>query len=118
MNPSTLGILADFDNSDKHRLLNVTLAFARTVEIKFTPISGVRIEPSLRPVVEDGAEIAYLTVDPPQLNLDYKFVGVVDVAVSHGPIGPYKAKVSQLLGLLYSMIAEVSQIVKEGVTVI
>ena len=118
VNPSTLGILADFDNSDKHRLLNVTLALATTVEIRFTPISGVRIKPFLRPVVRDGAEIAYLTVDPPQLEVDYKFVGSIDVGVSHVPIGPHEAKVSPLLSVLHLMIAEVSQIVHEGLTVI
>jgi hypothetical protein len=115
LNPSTLGILADFDNSDKHRLLNVTLGMARTVEIKFTPICGVSIDTHMRPIVKDGAEIAYLTVDPPQLEVDYKFVGVIDVAVSHVPIGPYESGVSQLLTVLHLMIAEASSIVGEGI---
>ena len=85
VNPSMLGILADFDNSDKHRLLNVTLALARTVEIKFKPISGVEIDTHMNPLVEDGAEIAYLTVDPPQLDVEYKFLGVIDIAVCTSP---------------------------------
>jgi hypothetical protein len=109
-----LGILADFNNSDKHRLLNVTLAVARTVEIKYKPIAGVKIETFTKPFVKDGAEVAYLTVDPPQLNVDYNFMGAFDVCVAHAPIGLYKSSVSQLLTLLHLTIEEVSTIVNYG----
>jgi hypothetical protein len=118
LNPSTLGVIADFDNSDKHRLLNVTLAVAGSAEIKFTPIEGVEIETHLRPIIKDGAEIAYLTVDPPKLDLDYKFVGLIDVAVSHIPVGPHQSEISQLISVLHLMIAEVSKIINDGVAIV
>jgi hypothetical protein len=118
VNPSALGILADFDNSDKHRLVNVTLTLARTVEIKFKPIPGVKVETNMNPLVKDGAEMAYLTVDPPQPQVDYEFIGIIDVAVSHVPIGPYKSGISQFLTVLHLMIAEVFQIVTEGAAIV
>lgn len=117
VNPSLLSVLAAFDNADKHRLLNVTLVLPSSVEIKFKTISGVKIQTGMCPFVKDGAEIAYLTADPPQLNVDYSFEVALDAAVSHAPIGPHEASVSQLLTVLRVMITQVSGIVSEGVSI-
>jgi hypothetical protein len=113
--PALLTVLNDFDNSDKHRLLNLTLAHAVDGKIEFDP-------PLLNPVdihwlknsIRNGAEFVYFDMDPPDPNIGYRYSTAFAVTIAH-VAGPQGRHVSILQDILAGLIAEVKRVVNSMV---
>jgi hypothetical protein len=115
--PPLLRLLAEFDNIDKHRLLNVVIANVSGGKFSFD-LAGAppifippRVE-FLGGPVESGAEFAWFTIDPPKRNMNYNYEAffVVSIAHSAGPSGRTFGELGYILEIL---IAEVKRIVEQ-----
>jgi len=110
--PPLLGLLRDFDNSDKHRLLNVVMAQLFEGKFSFYPVEpnfGVPVRDSFGARlggVEDGAELAWFIMDPPQFNIKYTYELTIVIAIRHPP-GRSKRGFTQLVPLLRFIREEV-----------
>jgi hypothetical protein len=90
-----LGLLREFDDADKHRLLQLTVTQA--IQWEFHNITGLSAEsgrfrciPHDAWDLKDGTEVATLVTDGPTPNLDFdKFALKLGVVVGHeaGPSG-------------------------------
>lgn len=105
-----LSLLRDFDNWDKHRLLNVVLAhhIGGTLSIKIC-------DPTVKPFdiwyhqgsIEDGTTIVRFSIFPPNPDLDYKHEASIVLAILH------RARPIELIALLEFLSAEVKIIVNK-----
>jgi hypothetical protein len=90
--PPLLAVLADFDNTDKHRLLKVAYAAAQQIDIGFVGpnFSGRRmVAQAVYGEIEDGTEIQSFTFDRPTPDMKYDRVNIDMVyAVWHGKQKP------------------------------
>ena len=113
--PPLLSLVSHFDNTDKHRLLN--LASEHLVGGKFRLKTAM---PTLTPYflktpINSGTEaVMFFEVDPPNLDVDYDYEPSFDITVSH-PQGPSGAHVSLLKYILEILIAEVKAVVNLAV---
>jgi hypothetical protein len=110
-----LTLLAEFDNIDKHRLLNVIIANVAGGKFRFYPSEPIFVPPDIgfhSGATESGAEFAWFTIDPPQRDVryDYEVNFVVSIAHSAGPTGRTFTELAYALEIL---IAEVKRIVEE-----
>jgi len=110
--PPLLALIGEFDNADKHRLLNVVLSQQANAELNFTLPPGVRIPVAkfMNGPLERGTELAWFTVDPPQPNVSYQHSAEIVITVGHtpGPSGNGRTEVPVLLDYLK---AEVRQLI-------
>jgi hypothetical protein len=120
--PPLLGILRDFDNFDKHRLLNVAASWPK--ENGFTnlkcpcPAGTHRVDDWCEPgILVDGAEVATLTVDPPCLNMKFDHSMSTMVVISHsaGPSGAPRTGLVFLMKLLCDEVRSVIEHVGKAV---
>jgi hypothetical protein len=114
--PPLLGILSEFDDFDKHRLLNVVFANVAHGKFSFTGVGQQPIIPSAfgyHPgTVESGAEFAWFTMQPPKRDVDYKYEATFVVSVTHSA-GPSGRTTGELGYVLEILIAEVRRIVDD-----
>jgi hypothetical protein len=115
--PPLLRLLREFDNLDKHRLLNVVLQHLSggTIECKKGSLDGHSFTPHfLRTPIRSGVEVLFVTVVPPKANLEFKFSGAITVTVSHSP-GPSGEMISSLHDTLAALITEVRSIINDAI---
>jgi hypothetical protein len=113
--PPVLTVLREFNDLDKHRLLNVAINHITQGQIKF-------MRPRRKPVavrwlrnpIKSGAVIAMFDLDPPEPDVDYKFDVTFEVTIAHVP-GPTGKNVSPLGNILGLMIEEVTRIVNGAI---
>jgi hypothetical protein len=115
--PPLLRLLSDFDNTDKHRRLNVVITNVGGGKFSFTPLPDqpIFIPPHvefLRGAVESGAEIAWFTIHPPQRDVDYHYKASFVVSIAHAA-GPNGHAISELAYILEILIREVKRIVEK-----
>jgi hypothetical protein len=101
--PPLLGLLAGFDDADKHRLLNVVMTNISDGKFQMLTKTSSRIEPGHHfGSIKDGAEVFWFTVDPPNPDLQYYNVARIVVSISHepGPNGRNYTEVTTMLDWL------------------
>lgn len=111
--PPILSTLRDLDDTDKHRLLNVTPA--QPYEGTLENIQGLEIgqrwdfEFHPGPVV-DGTEILTLFFERPSPNVTYEFRGSLVISVGHtwGPLGHMRFELATTVD---TMLAEAKSII-------
>jgi hypothetical protein len=118
--PPLLGLLRDLDDADKHRLLNVVVSRQAQGRISFTAVS-----PTLPVVptsisykagaVEDGAEIVWFTVNPPNTGLQFEHETVMVIALSHAP-GHSGETLTEVVAVLDWLEAEVTAVIQQLAT--
>ena len=112
--PPLLSILNEFDNVNKHRLLNLVFANAAEGKLSFSSVNEPIIAPSsvvfYDGPIESGTELLHFTREPPKTDFDYKFLASMVISVAHeaGPSGRTTGELGYLLEIL---IAEVRSIV-------
>jgi hypothetical protein len=113
--PPLLRILADFDNIDKHRLLNLVIANVSQGKFSFTPPRDqlIFVPPTIEYLIgaiESGAEFAWFTLNPPQRDVHYNYEATFVISVAHaaGPSGRVWGELGYILEVL---IAEVRRII-------
>lgn len=118
--PPVLAILRNFNDSDKHRLINVAIA---------TPVKGgftnVRNGPPIGKIftkvylgeVKDGVELASMTFDYPAPKLEYEFHTALQVVIRHEK-GPKGQIYTEIVNLLNAVRDEVDHVIGclEGVS--
>lgn len=114
--PPLLRLLADFDNADKHRLLNVVIANVAGGRFSFTTPSdqAIFIPPHVGfhfGPIKSGAEFARFTLHPPKRDIDYRYQADFVISIAHAA-GPNGRTSSELGYVLEVMIAEVKRIVE------
>lgn len=111
--PPLLAVLRDLDNSDKHRLLHIVKQGIQRGEFIFNP--PIRPRHSIAAKcsdgpIEDGAEIAPFTIDPPKFDVAYDYEITLIIALEHG-IGASGKAFTDYYGLLDSLKTEVRNVV-------
>jgi hypothetical protein len=99
--PPLLSLLRDFDDADKHRLLNVIVANVAEGKLRILSETNAKIEfgGHLPGSIEDGAEIMWFTVDPPDPNLQYHNEAAIVVSITH-PMSPDGRNYTELAAML------------------
>jgi hypothetical protein len=117
--PPLLGLLRDFDNSDKHRLLKITSSwqYKGAAQIKVPDGHLLKSISSFPDEIQNRADILAFTVEPPSVELKYKYQASFAVGISHnpGPTGVDTTAVKTLLELLSAEVRTVIEVV--GATV-
>lgn len=113
--PPLLGLVRDFNNLDKHRLLNVVVANVQQGHLSLT-YEGLG-NPTLTPEYDLGpiecrTKVASLSVTPPQPDMDCKYEGAVVISISHSP-GPDGRTMGELFHILYLLLDEVREVVSD-----
>jgi hypothetical protein len=105
-----LTVIREFNDLDKHRLLNVALTHVTQGKIKFVNPrhKGITVL-WLRSPVKDGAEIAHFDLQPPDPDVDYKLDVTFDVTVTHvaGPTGAHVSPLGDILSLMFKQVTSV-----------
>ena len=104
--PPLLAVLRDFDDTDKHRFLQ--LAYTQAVNAEFENISGLIPNQQMmflchKGEIKDGIEIAAIVLDRPTPNLQYEaYRADLTIAIRHaaGPRGHTITGVRAMLRLL------------------
>lgn len=113
--PPLLSLLRDFNNLDKHRLLNVVIANVQQGHIRLeypgedAYIPFVEFGCNLG-AIENGAEIAYALVSPPKLGMDYKYKASIVISIGHAA-GPSGRTLGELVYILDILIEEVRDVI-------
>lgn len=83
--PPLLGLLRDFDDADKHRLLNVVIANVTEGRLRILSDTNAEIRFGAHHIggIEEGTEIMWFTVDPPDPNLQYYNEAAIVVSIVH-----------------------------------
>ena len=117
--PPLLGMLRDFDDRDKHRLLRVVMDQPRSVEWKNLDTSILKSGESIEFVsstaeVVDGTEIAAAVYPRSSYDTDYKIETFIVIAVKHraSPSGHTTSEVADVLG---ELVPEIESIIKNVV---
>jgi hypothetical protein len=113
--PPILTVLREFNDLDKHRLLNVAITHITQGQINF---ASRRQPPSihwLKTQIKSGTVIAFFDLNPPEPDVDYRYDISFNITVAHIP-GPTGAHVSPLGTILGLMIEEVTRLVNGAVT--
>jgi hypothetical protein len=113
--PSLLGVLRDFDDLDKHRVLQmamaqVTQATLRSLGYAIKPGEKIEVHTHLEEVV-DGTEIVSIIVNRPTPNMHYKFVAELAITLPHAP-GPKGNARSPVIPIFNDIAAEVDAAVE------
>lgn len=118
--PPLLRLLSDFDNIDKHRLLNVVIANISEGKVSMGQRSILAFTPLQIPynvgfhvgLIESGAEIMHFSLPTAQPDMDYKYDVTFVISISH-PVGPSGRSFGELGYILEILIAEVERIVND-----
>jgi len=113
--PPLLGLLRDLDDLDKHRLLNVVTSQVGEGKFSFTnlpPGTGRPVVDYRREGLELGAELAWFTINPPQLKVDYHHEAAIVIAISHipGPSGNGRTEAPVVIEELTTEVQRVIEI--------
>lgn len=113
--PPLLSLIQYFDNIDKHRLLHIALCKQQIGEGQIYFPDGYRITETSANAGDliDGAEIMSFTIDPPLLNVKYKYDVSFTIGFRHptGPTGIQVTGVRNLLGILCEEVKAVVGII-------
>ena len=111
--PPLLGLVRDFDDRDKHRLLNVSISRQQSGDAQIDCPIGHRVSSmSVNPDdIVNGTEIMAFTVDPPCPNVNYEYETAFTVGFNHPP-GPTGIQVSGVRSFLALLCGEVRKIVE------
>ena len=106
--PPLLSILRDFDDTDKHRLLNVVVSAQfegelRNLSYPIPPGQSISVY-FFNGEIEDGTETFAVITPTPDPNVTYNLALKLGVAIRHG-IGPDGADSSEV-GVLLSYIRD------------
>jgi hypothetical protein len=118
--PPLLGLLRDLDDADKHRLLNVVVSRQAQGRVSFTAVDpALPVMPNSigykAGAVEDGAEIVWFTIEPPNTALQYEHETVMVIALSHAA-GPSGETLTEVVAVLDWLAAEVSTVIQQLAT--
>jgi len=121
--PPLLWLLGEFDNIDKHRLLNVVVANMGEGKFSFEASSRIVVPAPVIPArvsfhvgpIESGTECAYFTLRTPQPDVNYKYELTFVISVGHS-VGPSKRKFGELAHILDILITEVKTVVDSVVS--
>jgi hypothetical protein len=112
--PPLLSVLRDLDDADKHRLLSVVVSRNTLDRFRFSAIPPQRpIVPTAfgyyRGPVQEGAEIAWFTIDPPDPALKYECENFLVIAIGHakGSSGETLTEVVPVLEWLTNEVTDV-----------
>jgi hypothetical protein len=114
--PPLLTLLESFDNTDKHRLLQ--LAYGTIWGATITNIRRSDGGPLTIPEVfieknpKDGAEIASLTFSIPTPDVHYTFDGVVALAIKHA-VGPNGSDSTDVTRVISELLEETATVLDE-----
>ena len=113
--PPLLRVLADFDNIDKHRLLNLVIANIGQGKFSFTPPDDqlIFIPPQVEfrdGPIESGTEFAWFTLNHPQRDVRYNYEAAFVISIAHAP-GPSGRVWGELGYILEVLIVEVRRII-------
>jgi hypothetical protein len=108
MLPPLLGLLRDFDDADKHRLLNVVIANVTEGKLRILSDTNAAIKFAGHHIggLEDGTEIMSFTVDPPDPKLQYYSEAAIVVSIVH-PETPQGRNYTELAAILDFLREEV-----------
>lgn len=113
--PPLLALVRDFDNSDKHRLLNIAASWQHEGKAQIECPSGHLVETIsyLPGEIYNRADIVAFTIDPPSNKIKYEYETAFTVGVSHnpGPTGIKTTGVRKLLGLLCEEVRTVIDVI-------
>jgi hypothetical protein len=115
--PPLLSLLNEFDNSDKHRKLNVALAHVMGGEIKFTPpLRYAKATPYwLKTPIQGDSEVMFFNLFPPQPDVRYEYDLALYVTISHVP-SPSGRHVSILEDVFMALVLEIKRLINEAAT--
>lgn len=116
--PPLLSVLNEFDNSDKHRNLNIALAHLMDGKINFSEPIFAKVDAYWlkSPVSLDGeSEIMFFNVSPAQPDLRFNYDLALYVTISHIP-GRSGKHVSILEDVFVALVKEVERILNEAAT--
>lgn len=85
--PPLLSVLRDLDDADKHRLLSVVVFRNTKGRFSFSATPHMPTVPTglgyYRGPIQEGVEIAWFTINPPDPNVEYECENVFVVAIGH-----------------------------------
>jgi len=111
--PPLLGLLNEFDNTDKHKLLQLaftSIAAGQVGLVGPTPDGAIMKTHLHRGEIHDGAELVAFTTDVPSPNVKFdNFSFAIEVALWHepGPNGSNRTNATELLTLLHQEVRNV-----------
>jgi hypothetical protein len=110
--PPLLSLLRDLDDFDKHRLLNIVVSQVGEGEFNFhlPPGSGRPAVGFRKEGLGRGAELAWFTIDPPQLDVQYDHKAFIVITVGHVP-GPSGDGRTEAPLVMKHLTAEVRQVI-------
>ena len=111
--PPLLSLIQYFDNRDKHKLLNVAISKQQVGEgeVDLPFVHRIRNITTNQGDIVDGAEIVTFTVDPPYLDVKYKYKAAFTIGLRH-PAGPTGIKVTAIRRLLPLLCEETRTVVE------
>lgn len=113
--PPLLGLLRDFDDADKHRLLAIAGSRPHDSKVQIQCPTGHMLQSLtyLSAEIQNSADICAFTIEPPSLEVGYKYQGSVSVAVSHapGPTGVRATAVRSLVDLLFNEVRTIIEMI-------
>jgi hypothetical protein len=114
--PPLLALLSEFDNVDKHRLLNVVVnnVSGGKFSIPLTGEMGIFVPPDIgyySGPIKSGTEFAYFILTPPKRDVHYEYKATFVVSIAHSA-GPSGRTFGELAYLLEIIITEVRRIVE------
>jgi hypothetical protein len=115
--PPALELLGALDIIDKHKMLNVMAAVPHHASVEMTGQGVISDVTMHRTGIQGKTEILSFTVKPPNPDLNYKGEALIVICVAHSP-GPSKSPLSELAGVLQTIIEEVERIVTALETVV
>jgi hypothetical protein len=110
--PLLMGLVRDFNNLDKHRLLNVVVTNVQQAHISYEytgdGVPTVHGQYAMGPL-EHGSEIAHFTALPPQPNTICKYNAAIVISVGHdfGPNGRTLGELTYVLRMLTDEVKSV-----------
>jgi hypothetical protein len=117
--PPLLSIIRDFDDCDKHRLLNIAISRQQSGEAKIDcPIGHIVQTVIANPNdIINGAEIMAFTIDPPLPDVKYQYETSLTIGFCHasGPTGVQVTSIRTLLPLLCKEVRTVVEIVGRNI---
>jgi len=114
--PPLLGILRDFDDTDKHRLLNVAVHRQQSGNLELEFGLAYRFGGAIEwnnGDLTDGAQIVAFTVQPPTRNVKCHYTIILAVGLCHapGPNGVIVTPVEQILPLLCEEVRTIVNVI-------
>jgi hypothetical protein len=116
--PPMLALVRDFDDLDKHRLLNMAIFGQQVWNIGIKCPPGHRVAVCINPgEIENRGDIMGFTVAPPSLDVAYDYTAGFSVGIRHdpGPSGSTMTGVRILLPMLCEEIRTVIETISKHV---